>query len=594
MEVFQPHNTKRNTNQHWNNFVKWWEARKQSIVSENILDGDVFPDVSLAELLQDIQTVMLSAAHLQRGHILALYVTELKPKIKNLTHLDGGSIKNYVDGICRKLKECESKSTELAERYGSWSVWTHHHYSKLHEKTAIKVYQEDKENRGKKVTEPKTSEPITAATFQLLIQRTLEQAETHKSHGNLHLFVLKQAEAAVLIIVFFCGCRAQQETADIIFQDFTVFQRNLIRFKQSSTTKTRKLNKSFKFKERYPAWILGEYCEPIHFFLEKRPAHACDRFFLYEQPSATFSSSVLLAANKPIGLGPLGASVKKNAAFLIKEGLLMPGTYSNTSLRKGLMDRLGIAGVPPLLADMAIGHFQSKDGDVLKGLSSIPNAGFYINLMKSSVTQKKLALLLYDLTLKWDDVYDEDNFNNIFRQICPEQINCSETPSVLVQPSSIPHTSPAPPQQGPKRSALLEQLLMEFGSSDESDLESPPKKQVRTANTNVQAEDIEKDSDPLDNFDFWDDNELITTNIDPVLSVHKTVQSPTLPIPSKVIDFDDDEWWVQNLAFFDHPSMQPVMQQIVPPTYQMQQQNHSNPVFNITGGVVHIHFNHAS
>ena len=78
----------------------------------------------------------------------------------------------------------------------------------------------------------------------------------------------------------------------------------------------------------------------------------------------------------------------------------MPGTYSNTSLRKGLMDRLGIAGVPPLLADMAIGHFQSKDGDVLKGLSSIPNAGFYINLMKSSVTQKKLALLLYDLTLK--------------------------------------------------------------------------------------------------------------------------------------------------------------------------------------------------
>ena len=52
---------------------------------ENILDADVFPDVSLAELLQDIQTVMLSAAHLQRGHILALYVTELKPKIKNLT-----------------------------------------------------------------------------------------------------------------------------------------------------------------------------------------------------------------------------------------------------------------------------------------------------------------------------------------------------------------------------------------------------------------------------------------------------------------------------------------------------------------------------
>ena len=84
--------------------------------------------------------------------------------------------------------------------------------------------------------------------------------------------------------------------------------------------------------------------------------------------------------------------------------------------------------------------------------------------------------------------------------------------------------------------------MREFGSSDESDLESPPKKQVRTANTNVQAEDIEKDSDPLDNFDFWDDNELITTNIDPVLSIHKTVQSQTLPIPSKVIDLDDDEW----------------------------------------------------
>jgi hypothetical protein len=189
MEVFQPHNTKRNTNQHWNNFVKWWEARKQSIVSENILDGDVFPDVSLAELLQDIQTVMLSAAHLQRGHILALYVTELKPKIKNLTHLDGGSIKNYVDGICRKLKECESKSTELAERYGSWSVWTHHHYSKLHEKTAIKVYQEDKENRGKKVTEPKTSEPITAATFQVLIHKLWsKQKPTSHTATFIYLF----------------------------------------------------------------------------------------------------------------------------------------------------------------------------------------------------------------------------------------------------------------------------------------------------------------------------------------------------------------------------------------------------------------------
>ena len=58
----------------------------------------------------------------------------------------------------------------------------------------------------------------------------------------------------------------------------------------------------------------------------------------------------------------------------------------------------------------------------------------------------------------------------------------------------------------------------------------------------MQAEDIEKDSDPLDNFDFCDDNELITTNIDPVLSVHKTVQPPSLPIPSKVINFDDDEW----------------------------------------------------
>jgi len=136
----------------------------------------------------------------------------------------------------------------------------------------------------------------------------------------------------------------------MIVQDFTDVSPNCIKFEQSSDFKTRKLGANFNFIDREASFILGEeYCEPFRIFLYKRPADAIDRFFLYDAPTARFQDSIWLAAAKPIGPKPLSKAVGNEISSMISEGIVADGIYTNTSLRKGLSDRLGIAHVPPVL-----------------------------------------------------------------------------------------------------------------------------------------------------------------------------------------------------------------------------------------------------
>ena len=117
---------------------------------------------------------------------------------------------------------------------------------------------------------------------------------------------------------------------------------------------------------------------------------------MYDAPTARFQDSIWLAAAKPIGPKPLSKAVGNEISSMISEGIVADGIYTNTSLRKGLSDRLGIAHVPPVLIDLAIGHFNSKSDQSSSAFTSTPNLPTYLSIWKQSLTRKKIALLLFD------------------------------------------------------------------------------------------------------------------------------------------------------------------------------------------------------
>ena len=88
-------------------------------------------------------------------------------------------------------------------------------------------------------------------------------------------------------------------------------------------------------------------------------------------------------------------------------------------------------------------------------------------------------------------------------------------------------------QEVPKRSALVQQLLKDFGSSDEPDVESTLPKILKTGAIFARAGDIALDSaDQLDTFDFWDE-EIITTDVDPLVPAQKKRKNQVQPETSE-------------------------------------------------------------
>jgi hypothetical protein len=299
-------NTVCNTNQHWNRFNSWWDSSKAILKYSNTLDKKVFDAGLRNYFVEDLQSVMTKLSHLQRAHILALYVKYLQP-LTNISHFEGKTLKNYVDAICRRLRELEGQQTVLSERYGNWS-WAcerDSRYDVLRKEMKLKIVTEDRLHRGTKKPTRK-ADSITIKSFRLLLQRTLEKAEHFHDQGDVYNYVNTMAAAAVFVIMYFCGTRARQEVTDTITKDFTLHHRALIEYKQSCDSKNKELKSDYSFVERESSFIVGEtFCSPIYFFLERRPADSIDRFFLYASFSARIGDKILLSKKKPIGINPL-------------------------------------------------------------------------------------------------------------------------------------------------------------------------------------------------------------------------------------------------------------------------------------------------
>ena len=82
---------------------------------------------------------------------------------------------------------------------------------------------------------------------------------------------------------------------------------------------------------------------------------------------ASSKHQYLLSFKNPIGKNFLGDAVKNHIQQLIEEEWICDGNYSNTSLRKGLMDHLLKAGVPTSLADACMGHYCTNAGTAKAG-----------------------------------------------------------------------------------------------------------------------------------------------------------------------------------------------------------------------------------
>jgi len=411
-------------NQQWNRLCEYWNALvktgKVFLKAPELFEPDIFDNISPQMLSQQMENLLFEVSHLQRAHLLSIYIEQLLPTSKDLTHYDGGTLKGYLDDIVRKMKTVECKSQRLSSFYGNWSWKNNAEYKILNETLKNKIIREDIKFRGQKQPNAFTSDSISMKSWKLLISETLAKRNSYKQHNDLENYIKTNASLCVLIHTQFCGCRSQQEIANFIVTDFTDHSKHCIEFKLSGDFKTRKLV-NFKFTDRMSSFIFGEEnCEPFRVFLYNRPPGALNRFFLYHIPSGRFGDNVLLSAKKPIGPKPLAKAVQKQVQTLLQDGRIMEGLYTNTSLRKGLTDRLALAGVPTVLVDLAVGHFNSKGGSTSSVFGDTPNLNSYLSLWKQTNTRKKIGLLLYVESLTWKDIVDEDAFLTHYRNAFPE------------------------------------------------------------------------------------------------------------------------------------------------------------------------------
>jgi len=444
-ENYKSSSSKKGACQHWNRLCLWWDANKSAAIPELLNLPDIFPHTSSSQLTKPISEVMFRTTHLQRAHLLSAYAKTLMPKKENLTHLSGNSIKNYIDAIARKMRVIENQKLTTSSFYGNWSWSTDNQYQILRDTISKKVNKEDKQFRGKKEKSQNLSDSITSRSWRVLIKKTLEKWDRFRELGDLPSFIKTNASVCVHIITYFCGCRVQQEVADVCAFDFTDLSPNLIRFDQSGDSKTRKLTSNYTFVERESCFIFGQiYCNPLRIFLNKRPPNSIDRFFLYALPSARFDHSIWLTAAMPIGLKPLSKAVKSEVDGLVTMNLIPAGNYSNTSLRKGLSTTLALAHVPPFLIDCMLGHHCSKTGNVASHFTSMPNLLPYTDVYKQELTRKKLGLILFDEQLTWFDISNEDLFHEAYMNYFPSDFKTANNAPLPSLVSSNPEMSPMP------------------------------------------------------------------------------------------------------------------------------------------------------
>jgi len=86
-------NNNANQNENWARFSSWWDSNKCNLD----LDAAIFTVPKEQFTTLNAAEMVLEVSHLQRAHILAAYIGKLKPAKQNMTHLQGNSLKNYLD-----------------------------------------------------------------------------------------------------------------------------------------------------------------------------------------------------------------------------------------------------------------------------------------------------------------------------------------------------------------------------------------------------------------------------------------------------------------------------------------------------------------
>ena len=117
--------------------------------------------------------MVLEVSHLQRAHILAAYIGKLKPAKQNMTHLQGNSLKNYLDAICRRIQQLENSPNAASEKFGNWSIHSHNQYHIVRQVLSQKVTEEHFAYPSKQ-KKSRVSDSITNRSFKMPIDCTLE------------------------------------------------------------------------------------------------------------------------------------------------------------------------------------------------------------------------------------------------------------------------------------------------------------------------------------------------------------------------------------------------------------------------------------
>jgi hypothetical protein len=496
-QVYASKSAEYGANQQWNRLCRFWNelARTDEVANKSaaLFEPDVFDNISPEMLTQPIESLLFQVSHLQRAHLLSIYIEQLSPTAKGLTHYDGSTLKGYIDDIVRKLKAEECKNQKLSSYYGNWSWKTNCEYRILNDTLASKIIEEDARFRGQKQANACTSDSISMKSWKLLVSETTAKRDRYKAAGDLENFIKTNASLCVLIHTLFCGCRAQQEIANFIVSDFKDLGKFCIEFKLSGDFKTRKLI-NFKFTDRQSSFIFGEEnCEPFRIFLYNRPPNAIDRLFLYHMPSARFGEKVLLSAAKQIGPKVLAKSVQNEVESLVAGGFIMEGLYTNTSLRKGLTDRLALAGVPTVLVDLAVGHFNSKGGRTSSVFQDTPNLNTYLSLWKQTNTRKKIAFLIYQMNMCWKDIADDDDFLKCYQTSFPnfdaygEILPQPEVEAIKIRniPSPLPSTAVHDSSDMFQLDSFPDELFLSFLTPPELKRKQQPTQQQNFAQNNT-------------------------------------------------------------------------------------------------------------
>ena len=328
----------------------------------------------------------------------------------------------------RHIKEIEAESDILFERYGDWS-WTK---GKVYGivKEALKSYSMHRFSQmTQSVSERKdtsASDSLRLFAFGLIKRQTLKIAACSQLFRERLLHIQK---ATVQVIGQFCGSRAISEMNEIKVSDFIEHGLCWFEYRPSGVTKTTKVDSTFTVASRVSSFILGRSnCDLIRSLASHRSLDAPNRLFL-RPLNNVLESHELWFANQNVGINQISGAIKDYTSNLIENQLIPEGKYTNTSMRKLVVDRLSDAGCPEMLVASAIGHYASNSSSVGAGFVH-KNLVNYSTGVNDVLTRKKIAMLMHNTKLKWRDVEDDETF---FCQTLsdPKLIDCTTLSEVL-------------------------------------------------------------------------------------------------------------------------------------------------------------------